>query len=323
MNLGKSKCLFYIEFLGKLHAMKHTLRNFFIVFLAGTFIFSTSCSGKKQSTKTETTQDSSIEIMASFYPLYVMLLNITENIPDVKISMLAPANTGCLHDYQLTTRDMKNLEKCDILVVNGAGMEDFLEKALELKKDSTIIAAEGYELFEDNAHIWVSPKGAIYEIQRITEGLCRLNAKNEKLYKENAENYINRINDLNNEMHNQLDEFNGTKIITFHEAFPYFASEFGLELAAVIERDAGTEPSPKELKELIALIKNIQKQGGKLALFAEPQYSSSAASVISSETGLTVAELDPSVTGNLEKDSYINTMKENTKILKEMLSGAK
>lgn len=320
MNLHKSRVLFLLEFLSKLHSMKQTLRNIIMLIIAASLLSVTSCSKNREKSADTNTEDSKIEIMASFYPLYIMLLNITQDVEGVEVSMLAPADTGCLHDYQLTTRDMKKLEKCSILVVNGAGMEDFLDKALEIKKDSTIIASEGFPLFEENAHIWVSPKGTVFEIQNITDGLCRLDSNNAESYRKNAESYIQKITALSEYMHSELDGFAGTKIITFHEAFPYFASEFNLELSAVIERDAGTEPSPKELKELISLIKDVKAQGGNLALFAEPQYSSSAASVISSETGLTVAELDPSVTGTPDKDSYINAMKENTKILKEMLS---
>lgn len=312
--------MFLLGFLSKLLSMKHILNNFFILIVAISFISFTSCNNSKQKSDNTVSENTKVEIMASFYPLYIMLLNITEGIDNVEISMLAPQDTGCLHDYQLTTRDMKKLEKCSILVVNGAGMEDFLDKALNIKNDSTIIASEGFTLYKENAHIWVSPKGAIYEINNITEGLCKLDSKNAESYRKNADSYIAKISELSSYMHNELDKYAGTKIITFHEAFPYFASEFNLELSAVIERDAGTEPSPKELKELISLIKEIKSEDGKLALFAEPQYSSSAASVIANETGLVVCELDPAVTGNPNKDSYINAMKENTKALKEIFS---
>ena len=128
----------------------------------------TACKKKApQQTATET-QDKKPKILATFYPLSVMLLTITEGT-HAEVSMIAPANTGCLHDYQLTTKDMQSIEKCDILVANGAGMEDFLEKALEAKKDSTIIASQGYNLIEENPHIWVSPSGAIWQVKQIAE----------------------------------------------------------------------------------------------------------------------------------------------------------
>lgn len=263
-----------------------------------------------------------LKITATFHPLYIMLENITENVPGVEISMLAPANTGCLHDYELTTRDMKTITGCDILVANGAGMESFLEKALSMKKGAVILAADGFQLTDDNAHVWVSPAGAVYEVQRIAAGLEKLDSAHAAMYKKNADAYIAELQALSADMHKALDGFAGSRIITFHEAFPYFASEFRLQIASVIEREPGTIPSAKELAELIAQIKKVQKAGGGISLFAEPQYASSAADVIARETGLTVYELDPGVTGSLDKDSYINAMKQNTVVLQKALAGA-
>lgn len=260
------------------------------------------------------------QVMASFYPLYIMLLNITQDVPDLEVTMLAPSDTGCLHDYQLTTRDMKNLEKCSLLVMNGAGMEDFVEKALELKEPSQIVtASEGYELVEENAHIWVSPKGAVHQVKHITEGLCGWDEKNAELYRSNAEKYIEKIENLSQRMHQALDGYAGTKIITFHEAFPYFADEFKLETVATIERDAGEDPNPRELSQLLKLIKDEQKNNGRMVLLAEPQYSSSAARIIAAETGLDIAEIDPAVTSEKmipDKDAYLEAMEMNLEVLK-------
>lgn len=279
----------------------------------------TGCSKKAAKSEKATSEGENIKICATFYPLYIMLMNITENVPGIELSLLAPANTGCLHDYQLTTRDMKSITECDILVANGAGMEDFLEKAISIKKENTIVAAEGFTLVDDNAHVWVSPNGAAYETNSIAQGLCSLDPKNADAYKKNAETYLQKLNSLSTKMHEQLAPFADTKVITFHEAFPYFTAEFNLDCSAVIEREPGEEPSPKELVELIDLIKDRQSDGSRIALFAEPQYSPSSAQIIANETGLTVYELDPSVTGDLNKDAYLNAMEKNLSVLKEAL----
>jgi zinc transport system substrate-binding protein len=263
-----------------------------------------------------------LKITATFHPLYIMLENITENVPGVEISMLAPPSVGCLHDYELTTKDMKTITSCDILIANGAGMENFLEKALSMKKGAVIIAADGFKLTDDNPHVWVSPAGAVYEVQQIAAGLEKLDSVHADLYKKNTDIYVSKLQNLSSDMHKALDGFAGSRIITFHEAFPYFASEFHLQTASVVEREPGTIPNAKELAELIDQIKKTQKEGSKISLFAEPQYSSSAAGVIARETGLVVYELDPCVTGPLDKDSYINSMKQNTVVLQKALSGA-
>lgn len=294
-------------------------------FMAAAIFLLSSCSPKKATAvQPNNTDINTIKITATFYPLYVSLLNITDGVEGIELSLLAPPDTGCLHDYQLTTKDMNKIENSNILVANGAGMEDFIEKILETKKDSLIIASEGFELTDNNSHVWVSPEGAIHQTQRIVEGLSHLDPSNATKYVMNGNAYLLKLQNLRNHMHSILDEYSGKKIVTFHEAFPYFASEFNLEIASVIEREPGEAPGPKELKEQISEINSIISDGNKIALFAEPQYSSSAAEIIAKETGLKVYELDPCVTGNLKseyiKDSYITAMKKNAEVLKEALA---
>ena len=295
--------------------MKNLNKFLGILCIASIFAF-TGCSKKSENSSVKN-EESKVKITATFYPLYIMLLNICDGIDNVEVSMLAPSNTGCLHDYALTSKDMKKISDCDILVANGSGMEEFMEKAIEVKKDSIIDASYGYELIDENPHVWVSIDGAAYEVNRITKELCRLNPENEYFYNKNAQNYLTKLYVLSNEMHQKLDSLSGSKIITFHEAFPYFAKEFNFDLAAVIERESGTVPSAKELNEIIGVVKNVQNEGGKTALFAEPQYSSSSADIIARETGLKVYMLDPCVTGKLEKDAYIDAMKQNEMVLLE------
>ena len=119
-------------------------------------------------------------------------------------------------------------------------------------------------------------------------------------------------------MHSELDNLPNRDIITFHEAFPYFAEEFNLNIVGVIEIEPDSEPSAKEIENIISTIKehNIK------ALFTEPQYSSRVAQTIANETGASVYELDPIVTGDSNSnayDDYINKMKENLNVLKEAL----
>lgn len=290
--------------------MSRFFSTFCAVITASLLTF-TGCSRKRN--------DGNFKITATFYPLYIMLLNITENAQDVSIQMLAPADTGCLHDYSITTKDMKLITKSDIIIANGAGMEDFLDKALKLSKGRIITAAEGYPLTDDNAHIWVSPEGAAFEVKRIAEELAAADRKNAEIYMENARIYIEKINSLSEKMKDELASFAGTSIITFHEAFPYFAADFNLNLTAVIEREPGTEPTQKELSDLMKLIRTKQAEKQKIALFAEPQYPSSAAQIIARETGLKVYQLDPCVTGKLEKNAYLEAMEKNLQTLKTAL----
>lgn len=306
-NLKKVNTLKKLSVVGMFFAL------FSILLLAG-------CSKKdvapQKNDETEVTQ-----ITASFYPLYIMLMNITEGVPGVQINLMAPADTGCLHHYHLAPSDMKLIQDTDIMVVNGAHMEEFMDKILDTLDSSSIVTATGdWPLVDENPHVWVSPAGAIHQVEQITAGLCALDPSNSQFYQQNAATYIAKLQDLRNTMHSTLQPFAGSSLITFHEAFPYLAQEFAFSLEGSIEREPDSEPTAKELVETINLIKDVQTKGEKLALFAELNYASSAAEVIAKETGLQVYQLDPAVTGILDKNAYLHAMEYNTQILQEALN---
>lgn len=264
-------------------------------------------------------------IVTSFYPIYVDVLNITNGVEGVKVVNMTKPQTGCLHDYQLTTEDLKTLESADAFVVNGAGMESFLDKVTSQQKNLKIIDAsksDKINLLKDgeeaNPHVWLSVTYAIEQVKAITSQLCEADPKHDKQYKDNAMAYVEKLIDLREEMHGELDNLPHKEIVTFHEAFPYLAKEFKLKIVSVVEREPGTEPAPKELEELIGQVKGMPVK----VLFTEPQYSPTAAETIARETGARLYKLDPVVTGEATpeaKDAYLNAMRENMKVLKEAL----
>lgn len=265
-----------------------------------------------------------IKVVASFYPMYIMARNVMKDVPGVSLENLTPPFTGCLHDYTLTTADMKKLAGAKALIVNGAGMESFLDGVAAGHPGLRIIGvSEGIPLIksgdEENSHVWVGISGAIRQVKNLGEAMQAFDPGHKELYAANTAAYAAKLEVLRGEMHAELAKYKGRKIITFHEAFPYFAEEFGLEIAAVVEREPGSEPSARELAETVDLIKNSGENG--CVLFSEPQYPSSAAEVIAAETGLKVYVLDPAVSGPDEDDAYIKIMEKNLEVLKEAFNG--
>lgn len=270
----------------------------------------------------DTKSKSSLTIAASFYPMYIFTLNIAKDIPNVNVVSLTKPTTGCLHDYAITPDDMKNLEGAQILVINGAGMESFMDKVTSQIPDLKIIeSSQGIPLIQgdgdegDNPHVWLSVTNAITQVKTIGDQLASLDPENASKYQENTQAYINKLEALKTKMHQTLDGVQQRNIVTFHEAFPYFAQEFNLNTVGVIEREPGSAPSAKELSETIEQVKGL----GIKALFAEPQYPAKAAEAIANETGAKVYTLDPIVTGPQEADSYINLMESNLITLQEAL----
>jgi len=263
-------------------------------------------------------------IVTSFYPVYIATINVARDIPGVDVINMTEPVTGCLHDYSLRPRDLKTLEKADVFVINGAGMESFLDDVTGQYENLKIIeASSGIRLLEDengepNPHVWVSIENYITYVNNIAAGLSETDSGNSDKYAANAAEFVKKLSALREEMHEALDGLSNRDIVTFHEAFPYFAHEFGLNIVAVIDREPGTEPTPKELAEIIDTVSGL----GVKALFAEPQYSPKSAEAIARETGAKVYTLDPVVTGDADEDAYddyIEAMRRNKEALLEAL----
>ena len=92
-------------------------------------------------------------VVSSFYPMYILTKNLLAESESVTVQNLTESQTGCLHDYQLTTGDMKLLAEAEAFVINGAGMELFMERILsELKELPVIEASAGIELLAETGH---------------------------------------------------------------------------------------------------------------------------------------------------------------------------
>ena len=299
---------------------KHALALILALFT----LLATGCAAQK---------DGQTTIVTSFYPMYVLTLNVTDGVDGVTVQNMAEQNVGCLHDYQLQTRDMVALEGADALVINGGGMEQFMDKVMTLREDLSVIdASEGIEMLPSasehdhddhddhdhegevmNAHVWLDPSLAMVQVRNIAEGLANADPDHADAYRSNAEAYILKLEQLKAEMAEQLAPYAGREIITFHEAFTYFAEAFGLHVAGVIATEPGEEPSTRDIADTCDLVNTL----GIRTLFVEPQYPQKAAQTIARETGASIYTLDPCVSGDGSMESYENIMRENARVLTE------
>ena len=293
-----------------------------LLLITASILISGCNTNESQLSVSDSQADNNLTIVTSFYPMYIMAKNITADVPGVKLINLTAPQTGCLHDYQLTPDDVKTLQKADIFIVNGAGSESFMDKVTAQQKQLKIITAtQGMKLINNtgqtdpNPHIWVSIAGAIQEVKNISRQLSELDPARSLQYEQNSAAYIAKLEKLRKEMHAELDKLPQRNIVSFHEAFPYFAEEFNMNIVAVVEREPGSEPSAREITETIEIVKAAKTP----ALFVEPQYPSDSAEVIAKETGARVYVLDPAVTGSDDPDAYLNIMKNNLVALKEAL----
>jgi zinc transport system substrate-binding protein len=291
----------------------------FIYLLIAALLFAPA-SGCKRGPSGETKK---LGIVASFYPMYIMALNVAKDVPGVAVTNLTPPLTGCLHDYSLTADDMKKLADARVFIANGAGMESFLDQVVaQYPQIRTVRLADGIPLIrgegsgEDNPHVWVSISLAITEVGNLGREMESIDPSHADLYRKNTAAYVSKLEMLRQRMKTELAPYMGRKIIVFHEAFPYFAKEFALVIGAVVQREPGSEPSARELARTVD---SVRKEGIKV-LFSEPQYPAASADTISRETGDRVYVLDPAVTGPDDPDAYIRIMENNLEVLKTALS---
>lgn len=259
-------------------------------------------------------------VVASFYPIRLALLNIIGNVEGVRVVSLAESGAGCLHDYQLTTHDMATLSKAEVLVLNGAGLESFRDKIVRSRPGLKLIdASAGIDLLVSggvtNAHVWVSPSRYIRQVRNIAEGISQWDPVHSDVYRANAAVYIARLTALKTEMDEHLKQIKNREIITFHEAFPYFADEFNFKVIGVIEREPGSSPSAAEMASLVKLVTASKVK----RLFVEPQYPAKVATAIARETGASIYTLDPVVSGPDSADAYIRIMERNLAELERAL----
>jgi zinc transport system substrate-binding protein len=152
-------------------------------------------------------------------------------------------------------------------------------------------------------------------VRNIAAGLAAADPAHAAEYRTNADAYIARLEALRRKMHAELDGLPNRRVVTMHEAFPYFAREFNLDIIGVIQREPGSDPSAGELAESVDAI----RRSGVRAIFAEPQYPAKAADTIARETGATVYSLDPAVTGSADPDAYLKAMERNLDTLRRAL----
>ncbi|MCR4925415.1 MAG: metal ABC transporter substrate-binding protein [Clostridiales bacterium] len=278
-------------------------------------------------------------VLTSFYPMYIFTANLMNGIDDIKVENMTEQNVGCLHDYQLLSKDMKALAKCEAFVINGAGMEGFMEKAMEQVSSLNVIEAstsialieneehehndsheesEHNHEHETNSHVWLDVKNAIVQVKNISAGLQKSFPQYAQRISANEQGYISRLEALDTEIKNALADLSGSKIISFHEAYEYFAKAYSLEILASIETDDGAEPSTKEISELVETI----KKNNVKALFVEPTYSGNSAEILSRETAAKVYTLNPITSGDGELNSYEAIMRSNVETIKKALGDA-
>lgn len=299
----------------------------------------------------------SFVITASFYPVYIAALNVAGDIDGVEVRNLTQPQTGCLHDYQLTTEDMKAMADSDVLLINGGGIESFVSKVAKTYPKLSIInlSASFAELPEEdeeeedhdhedadhedadredadhdhdhdhgeqNSHFWMDIDLYRKEVESMEEGLSIRDPVHADQYKKNAEAYLKKLESLQSEEAELKAALSGKKVVVFHEAFLYLAEDLDMQVTMTMDLDEERQVSAGEVRQVLdALALSDDK-----IIFAERTYGEEMGDRMTEEASATVIYLDPLTRPKdgqeSEQDGYLLAMQENFDQIRTTLLGA-
>ena len=265
------------------------------------------------------------DIAATTLPMWQFTCRLTDGT-DLTVTRLVTENVSCLHDYTLTVRKMQAIEAADVVVLSGAGLEEFLADALgsaaviDASEDIELLEGSHHHHHEEEAHeeehqhdphLWLSPAHAMEQARNICAGLSAQYPEYSDVFEDNLSELVSDLQALGDYGKAQLSDLSSREILTFHDGFAYLADAFGIEIVEAIEEESGAEASAKEL---IHLIEEVRLHDIR-AIFVEENGSGSAASIIAAETGTELGTLSMAMSG----DDYFEVMYANIDALKEAL----
>lgn len=264
---------------------------------------------------------SKLQVAASFYPMGEFVRQVGKEKVDVTV--LVPDGAEA-HGWEPSSKDLNKLAKSKIFVYNG-GVEPWAKQSLQALSDCDIIAveaAEGLTLSngKPDPHVWVSPKKAIIEVQRITDALCKADSENAAYYQQNSKAYISELKKLDEQLSLVSRESSSKVFVTAHAAFGHLADDYGLKQVAIRGLSPEAEPTPAELKQIL----KVMQQEKVKYIFFETLTDPKIAEVLAKEAGAQVAVLDPleglNEQGRKENLTYLKIMQRNIDNLKLALN---
>ena len=263
--------------------------------------------------------DIKLQVITSANFLHEFSQNIGNEMIDV--ILLVPMGVDP-HDWEPTIKDTERIHRSDLIITNGIGYEHWIDSIHTSSYQGIIIDTSDGILIDHtddddhgslDPHIWLNPVYAQLQVKTIANALSISDPTNKNYYQSNAEIYIKELDLLDSKIRNDLSSCK-TDFVTFHNAFSYFAKEYGLTQHTIISsNDSHGEVTPQTLENIISTAKKYDIK----VIFAEESSSTKTSQVIADEIGGKVLVLSPlEITSN---ENYISKMTQNLENLKEAL----
>ncbi|HEY3476886.1 MAG TPA: metal ABC transporter substrate-binding protein [Anaerolineales bacterium] len=252
-----------------------------------------------------------------------ILADITRNIAGDRLTVesLLPVGSDP-HSYQPVPQDATRLNNSNVLVVNGAEYEHFLESLIESAggeralieaSASLSLRTEAEEEQGVDPHLWLDPNHVIVYVENIRDGLIRFDPDGADVYRSNADAYIGQLRELDAWIDAQVAQIEPERrvLVTNHEALGYFAERYGFTVVGTIlpSFSSNSSPSAQQMADLIEQIRQVQAP----AIFLDAADNPTLARQIAEETGAdVVTDLHlESLTDGAPAATYIDMMKHN------------
>ena len=261
-----------------------------------------------------------------------------------QVSSLLPAGADS-HAHQARPQDVASLGKAQVLVINGLGMESFLEPVLKGAENKELITIDssygikplamqeeddhghGHHHHHDhghahgdaeeavNPHVWLDPTLAAKQVETIRDGLMKADPSCADGYRNRADAYITKLQQLDSELAAELAPFQGRTVVSFHEALPYFTRRYGLSDEALVTLPED-QPSPADVQR----INQVLKANNIAGVLTEPGGGSAALQSLAKDLTLRLEGFDPlelvPEASKRTPELYIEVMRRNGEAVK-------
>ncbi|MBQ5430791.1 MAG: zinc ABC transporter substrate-binding protein [Lachnospiraceae bacterium] len=292
---------------------KQTPKYCFVLLLSITLILATILISYMAYRSDHQKTEAKLKVVTSFVPMYTIALNLLDGVDQVSVTNLSAPKTGCLHDYEPTPADLKTLSGSDIFIVNGGGMEIFLDKAAKENPKLTIVdSSKGVQKpLEENAHYWLSVseyQNQMTEVKSKLKKEMKARGIDTRLLEKNYSSYCSKLSKLKKEESELSSNMatGGKNAVLLQESFAYLARDLGVTVKGVTDLDEERQVSAKEVA---GMIKVLHK--GEM-VWADPVYGQKMQKTLVGQTGAVPVTIDPvTVCETVDKDTYIERMGQN------------
>lgn len=326
--------------------MKLLKKRVLVALLTAALMLLASCTAQSgaQAANDNNAANDKLLVYTSFYPIY----DFASQIGGDRVELVRLITDGSEpHSWEPQPADIVGLEKADVFIYNGAGMETWVDKVLSSLQNKELVVVdtssgieliaaehlhdhddEGHDEDEDHdhndeehhedetsydPHIWLSLRNAKKQAENIKNALAQADPDNAEYYNDNYNRFAQELDALDAEFTEALRNIADKNVVVSHQAFAYLCKDYGLTQIAVEGLTPDSEPDAARMVEIIEFC----KQNNVKTIFFEELASEKVAQTISKATGVSVSVL--TAEQSQTEEDYLGFMRANLRALTEGL----